>query len=272
MNGAVTAGRAASAVRALSMSARFWFVVASAGQLAFVVYILAFYGRAAAAGDFLAWNKVLVGGYVPGGLIGNVVLAAHLSLAVIITIGGPLQLVPWIRRHAPGFHRWNGRLYMLVAIAISLGGLYMVWTRGTAGGPSLRIGISLNGLLIIAAATFAWRLARARRFAAHRRWALRAFVLASGVWFFRVGLMFWILANAGPVGIGKDFDGPFVRFWSFGCYLVPLTVLELYLLAEARKGAAGKIATTAGLALATIGAAIGIVGAAMAMWLPRIIS
>lgn len=248
----------------------FWFLTALAGQWLFVVYIAAFYGGAAARGAFARWNDVLVGGYVAGGTMGNVVLAAHLLLAVVITIGGPLQLVPWIRTRFLPFHRWNGRLYILTAIVISLAGLYMVWTRGTAGGLAMWVGISINGVLILVAAVTAWRLALARRIAAHRRWALRSFILVSGVWFFRVGLMCWILLNQGPVGIGKDFDGPFVRFWAFGCYLVPLAVLELYLRAQDRGTLAGRYVMAGGLAVLTLGTGIGIVGAAMGMWLPRL--
>ncbi len=257
-------------VKALRGSVLFCFAVATTGQLAFVLYIAGFYGRAAVQGDFARWNQVLVGGYVPGGLAGNLVLAMHLLLAAVITLGGPLQLVPAIRRRWPRFHRWNGRTYMLTALLISLGGLYMVWTRGTAGGPLLRIGISLNGLLILGAGAVAWRLARQRRFAEHRRWALRAFVLASGVWFFRVGLMFWILANRGPVGIGPDFDGPFVRAWAFGCYLAPLALLETYLAAE-RRGPLSRFAVATGLGLLALAAGVGIFGAVMALWLPRLI-
>ena len=70
----------------------------------------------------------------------------------------------------------------------------------------------------------AWRHARARNVAMHRRWALRTFVLVSGVWFFRVGMMLWIFLNGGPVGIGEKFDGPFIMFWSFANYLLPLAV------------------------------------------------
>jgi asparagine N-glycosylation enzyme membrane subunit Stt3 len=135
----------------------------------------------------------------------------------------------------------------------------------------MRVGISINGLLILIAAVTAWRLARARRVAAHRRWALRSFILISGVWFFRVGMMCWILLNQGPVGIGgKGFDGPFVRFWAFGCYLVPLALLELYLRAQDRGSVPGRYAMATVLAVLTLGTAIGIFGAAMGMWLPRL--
>ena len=258
-----------AADRALAGVAALWWGVALIGQWLFVAYVAAFYGGAAVAGDFERWNEVLVGGYVRGGTLGNVVLAAHLALAVVITLGGPLQLVPQIRARALPFHRWNGRLYILIALIISLGGLYMVWTRGTAGGTAMRVGISLNGVLIVAAGALAWRYVRAGDIAAHRCWALRTFMLVSGVWFFRVGLMAWILANRGPALIGEDFDGPFVRFWAFGCYLVPLAMLEIYLRAGAGTGRSVKFAAAALLLAVTAVAGVGILGAVMGMWLPR---
>jgi len=188
-----------------------------------------------------------------------------------MTLGGPLQLIPALRNGFRSFHRWNGRIYLITAMIMSFGGIYMVWTRGTAGGDSLRIGISLNGLLLVACAMLAWRAALSRRFDAHRRWALRTFILVSGVWFFRIGFMFWVLANRGPVGVGEDFDGPFVRFWAYGCYLVPLAVLELYLRAQDARNKTAKHAMTAGLAVLVLVTAAGIAGAAMFMWGPRLI-
>lgn len=273
MTRTVPAGREAPpriAAKALGVSARLWMFTALAGQLAFALYVVSFYGGAAMDGRFEAWNDVLVGGYVRGAAIGNIVLGAHLLLAVVITLGGPFQLWPWIRRCAPWLHRWNGRLYMLTAVVITLAGLYAVWTRGTAGGPAMRVGISLNGVLILVAVGLAWRHALARRFVQHRRWALRLFLLVSGVWFFRIGLMFWILVNRAPVGIGDDFDGPFVRFLAFGCYLVPLAVLELYLRAGDGKGRLAKFLMAGVLTVLAFCAAVGIFGAFMGMWLPRI--
>ena len=66
-----------------------------------------------------------------------------------------------------------------------------------------------------------------RRFGAHRIWAIRTYLVANGQWFFRLGIFGWILINRGPVGIGKHFDGPFVVFWTVGCYLLPLAIFEL---------------------------------------------
>jgi uncharacterized membrane protein len=272
MNAPALARNAPSPSRAhktLGAAAALWFVTALLGQCAFVAYVVSFYGGTAMARRFDKWNEVLVGGYVRGGLTGNVALSAHLLFAVVITVAGLVQLIPQLRQRAPALHRWNGRLYLVTAFVVTLSGLYAVWTRGSAGGLSMRIGVSGDGLFILVSATLALRHARARRMASHRRWALRTFVLASGVWFFRVGLMLWILVLGGPVGVGDHFDGPFVRTWTFGCYVVPLLVLQLYLYAQAHPGAAQKYLTAVLLACLAIATGVGIVGALLAMWLPH---
>jgi hypothetical protein len=261
--------RSRAADRTLRVAAAFWFVIALLGQLAFALYVAAFYGGAAVQGDYRRWNEILVGGWVAGGAVGNAVLAAHLVLALVITVGGPLQLIPQLRARAPALHRWNGRLYVLTAVVISATGLYAVWTRGTAGGVNLGIGISLNGVLIIGVAALALRFALVRKFEVHRRWALRLFVLVNGVWFFRVGLMLWLVVNQGPVGFGRNFDGPFPTLLSFGCYLVPLAILELYLRAR-RASAPRRFAMAGALVVLTLAMAVGIAMAILGLWLPRL--
>jgi hypothetical protein len=76
--------------------------------------------------------------------------------------------------------------------------------------------------------------------------------------------------NRGPVGIGRNFDGPFILFWSFGCYLVPLVVLELYLRAKQRPGPRRRIGMAGALVILTLFTGVGIFGVAMAQWLPSI--
>ena len=114
----------------LQRAASLWFLVAVLGQLIFVVYIVAFYGRGVLAGDLALWNQVLAAGYVPGNTMGNTALAVHLLLAAVITIAGPLQLIPRVRARVPRFHRWSGRVYMVTACIMSLTGLYLIWVKG----------------------------------------------------------------------------------------------------------------------------------------------
>ncbi len=257
---------------ALAAAARLWFLVAVIGQSLLAIYVTSFYGRAVLHHDLARWNKVLAGGYVPGNQIGNFVLGLHLLLAVIITIGGPLQLIPQLRARLPALHRWNGRIYFATAFLTSLAGLYLVWIKaGTVGGIVQHIGVSLNALLIMLCAVMALRYALAHQLAIHRRWALRLYLVVSGVWFFRVGLLFWIIVNRGPVGFNpQTFEGPFLDFLTFAQYLLPLAVLELYLRTQDHAAAPGKYAMAATLFVLTIAMGIGIFGATMGMWLPRI--
>lgn len=265
-----SAPRAAAANAALKGSATFWFLTAVAGQFIFAAYVMIHYGGSAARGDLGAWNKTLIHGLVAGDTMGNVMVALHLLLAVILTLGGPLQLVPRLRARWPRLHRWNGRIYLSAAVVIALGGLYMVWTRGMLGGVVNAIAISINALLILVCAAMTLRHALARRLDIHRRWAVRLFLVVSGVWFFRVGLMLWVLINKGPVGVGEQLDGPFAIALAFGQYVVPLAVFELYLYAQRRPGTAGRFAMAAGLSVLTLGMGAGIVVAALGMWLPRL--
>ena len=256
---------------ALKNAARFWFLVAVAGQWMFAYYVAALYGGAAVRVDLAAWNKVMPHGFVAGDTIGNVAVAAHLLLAFVILVAGPLQLVPQIRARAPRFHHWNGRIYLLTAFVISIVGLYMVWTRGTVGGAAQHIAISINAILIMLCAAMALRFAIARKIDIHRRWALRLFMVVGGVWFFRVGLMLWLVINKGPVGFDpKTFQGPFLTFLAFAQYLLPLAILEIYLRTRDRGSAQMRVAVAAGLIVLTIAMGAGIFGATMRMWLPNI--
>jgi hypothetical protein len=276
MNSTIAAGALpwrAAAERALNLSAGFWFATAAAGQAVFAAYIAALYGGAVVRGDLSGWNAVMPHGLVEGDPVGNFALGIHLALAFVITVGGPLQLVPQLRAAAPRFHRWNGRVYIVTAFVISLAALYLIWARSGLPGWSLLngIAISINALLIIGCAAKAWRFAAARRFDRHRRWALRLFLAVSGVWFLRLLVMLWILANQGPAGLGENLDGPAGLALSFAQYLIPLGVLELYFRVRDRAGAAGRLAMAAGLAVLTLAMGIGIVMASRFMWLPHIV-
>src|SRR5262249_28390672 len=155
-----------------------------------------------------------------------------------IAFGGAIQLIPQIRTRAIAVHRWNGRLFVITALGLSLSGLYEAWVRDKR--PSIgdvdALAIAPNRVVLITFLFLGWRSARAHSISMHRRWALRSYIVANAQWFTRVGFMAWIIVNRGPVGIGADFKGPFVRFWDFGCYLLPLAVLELYLRAKESAG------------------------------------
>jgi tetratricopeptide (TPR) repeat protein len=257
---------------ALKAAARFWFVVAVIGQWAFLFYIIAFYGPSTFTGNFQVWtrNTLLLKGYVAGDTAGNLAFAAHALLAAVIAFGGTIQLVPQIRARAISVHRWVGRVFFVTALGLSFSGLYMEWIRGARLNMVGALAISLNAVLIIAFVGLAWRAARSHEISAHRRWALRTYLVANAQWFTRVGVFAWIIANRGPAGIGANFDGPFIIFWGFGSYLLPLAMLEFYLRAMASSGPRRRLAVAGGLVVLTVLMGVGIFGVAMAAWLPAV--
>jgi tetratricopeptide (TPR) repeat protein len=254
---------------ALKTAARFWFGVAVIGQLVFAFAVASFYGLTALRGDFHGWK--ITNGYIPGVTKGNLAVAMHLISAVIVMLAGAVQLVPPVRNRFPAFHRWNGRVYMLTAVALSLAGLYMQWIRGSVGDLPQHIGSAVNAILIWLCAGMALRYALARDFKTHRRWALRLFMVVSASWFYRLAFFLTLLVFRGPFGFDPTtFTGPFPTFMSFAQYLLPLAVLEIYLRAQDRPGALGRMAAAGMLFILTLGMGAGIFAVTMAMWVPQV--
>jgi len=218
--------------RVLHLGARAWFLAAMLGQGAFIVFILWFFGGHLAGGDLAGLNaKPHVTGYVPGDVVGNVQFVGHALAGALVTLSGAWQLVPALRRRWPRLHRWNGRVFLAIAVLATLSGFWLTWVRGSQLGTGSTLSISLNGLLILGFAWAAWRSAVRRDFGAHRRHALRAWLLVNGVWFLRIGIMLAGLLLA-PLGIKIDYTGAAFVGVSFASWLLPLAILELYLRAE----------------------------------------
>lgn len=258
----------AKANQLMKKATQLLFAVAVIGQLLFVAHIVSYYGSSIFTGDYTHWNELLYNGLIEGDIIGNIALMVHLFLAAIITFGGPLQFIPIVRSKYPVFHRWNGRVYILTAILISLAGLYMVFMRGVIGGKITAMGNILNASLIITFALLTWRTAVSRDFTAHKRWAIRAFLAVSGVWFFRIGFGIWIAINFGSApGSTEDLSGPFDIFLAFAHSLVPLAILELYFYAK-KNSPKVKYAMAYFLFVLSGLLAVGIFMAAMIFWMP----
>jgi uncharacterized membrane protein len=254
---------------ALKVSERFWFGVTLIGQLAFGFAVTSFYGLTALRGDYHGWN--FTHGYVPGVTKGNFAVATHLISAAIIMLAGAVQLIPQVRNRFPAFHRWNGRIYMLTAGALSLAGLYMHWIRGSVGDLPQHIGGTLNAVLIWICGGMALRYALARDFKTHRRWALRLFLVVSASWFIRIMLFLWFMIFRAPVGVDPTtFTGPLPTTLSYAQYLIPLAVLEIYLRAQDRPGTLRRMAAAGMLFVATLLMAAGLFATTMATWVPQV--
>ncbi len=251
--------------KALKAAAGLWFGVAVLGQWAFFYYIVAFYGVSSLQGNMAAWsrNHMLLKGYVPGDTAGNLAFGAHALLAGIIAFGGAVQLIPALRARWPALHRWNGRVFVVTALLLAITGLYMVWIRGASPSALGQMATSLNAVLIIAFVGLAWGAAVSRQIAAHRRWALRLYLVANAQWFMRVGFFGWMMIGRGLLHLPKGLTETFFNVWSFGCCLVPLAVLELYLRAKDGAGPNGRLATAGALVLVTLLMGVGAFGFSM---------
>lgn len=259
-----------SARAILKTSGIAWFIPAAIGQWLFAYYVLAAYAPETATGEWSRWDETgLIQGFTAGDLIGNLAFISHTLLAAVITIGGTMQLVPPLRKRFPAIHRWTGRTYMVVAVILAVGGIWMIWGRGSRLTEIGGWGTTVNGILILIIAAVALNFAVRRQIDRHRRWAMRLFVVVSGVWFTRLGYMAWAILTGGA-GMSRSLDGPFDMFIAFGSYLVPLAVLEIYLAASDSRSGAFKL-SAAGLTLAaTAVTALGVFGAWSYMWSPHI--
>jgi len=256
----------------LNASAATWFLTAVFGQWFFAYYIMVFYGGNAVQGNWAAWSSRMIHGIIEGDIIGNIAVLIHILLAFVISFCGPLQFIPQVRQNYPSFHRFNGRLYIMTSLVISVAAIYMIWSReAIIGGVMGQIGTSLDGVLVIICAIMTVRFAMARKIVVHRRWALRLFIVVSGVWFFRVIRGFWIFVNDGTSpGTNGNLTGPFDLVLNFAGYLVPLLILECYFRLRDKGQPAGQYAMAGIILLLTGAMAIGIYSAAHIFWLPNL--
>ncbi len=260
-----------SAAGALRVAAGFWFAVAVVGQVTFASSVALFYSMTALRGDIGAWNKRLVHGYIAGDPIGNAALIIHIASAVLIIFSGTIQFVPAIRRHAPVFHRWNGRVYIFTAVSLAAAGLYMLISRGTGTSPLQEFGTGIVALLVLLCATMALRTALKRDFATHRRWAWRLYLLISSALFIRSGLALAAMIASGTGAFDVTvLKGSFLTCLTFGQFVLPLTVLELYFWTQQRGGRAARLVMAAGLAAIALTMGAGVAAASMGIFVPAI--
>jgi len=249
----------------LKAAAALCFATVAAGMWIFTTYLAAYYGSIVLRHGWAGlYDTYMPKGFIPGDGVGNALVGAHILAAITAMGAGPLQLVPWIRARAPAVHRWTGRVFITAAVVGALGGVYLTWAR-PKGHLIQAFNISLNAVLILAFATLALRFAMQRKIAIHRRWALRLLLVVNGPLFLRIAYTLWYwFANLTGVTFERLFD-----VLTIAQYVVPLAILELYLRAKDRGGAAGRYAAAGGLLAVSVLTGFGVYLATTGMWLPR---
>lgn len=213
----------------------------------FALYILAFYGGALFDG---AGRGPPARMFDPAALRASIGIGLHLLAGVVLLLLGPIQLIAGLRARWPTLHRWSGRVYASAALLAGAGGLAFILAKGTIGGTQMDVAFAIYGLALMLAAGNAVRHARARRFEAHRAWAIRLFALVIGSWLYRIEYTGWRLL-AGGAGHTATFDGPFDTAMLYFFFVPNLLLAEAFL--RAKRDSAG-LALQAATALALAGA------------------
>lgn len=213
------------------------FAVTIVGQWAFAAYILLFYAFPAVSGNVDVWNRNSLLAHPPvesGKIIATFAFGSHAIGASIIALFGGLQIIPSVRNRWRALHRWNGRIFIFTVVGLSISGFYLTWVRGPMPDSLSDLGTSVNGVLILTFAALTVISARNRRFMQHERWAIRLFLVSNAQWFLRIG-GFGYFVVAQSLGVEVAFDGWFFKFWTWGCFIVPIAVSEVYFISRRAK-------------------------------------
>lgn len=100
----------------------------------------------------------------------------HIFASILALILGPFQFSSRLRAKWPKVHRWLGRIYLGVAVAVGgAAGLYMSYHA--FGGPVAKLGFAGLALAWLYTGAKAYSAARNRDFRAHRHWMIRNLAL-----------------------------------------------------------------------------------------------
>lgn len=257
-------------VTLFNASQKTWFICLLIAQVFFVLYLALGYGFTGIESGMSAWSRFNDTAYIENDTLGNSIYAAHVLLAIVMIIGGSLQLIPTIRQRFRRFHRINGRVFVALACTISMAGLYLIIVRGTVGNALLHSLTSFAGFVVLMSSIFAIKAAINRDFERHKIWAIRLYLAANGVLFFRLVFFAWLMVF-GTLGINiETFTGPTVVTISVCAYVLPIFIAELSRYASTSPSANLKLLCSALLFIISAVFLIGLFGLVMGNWYPAI--
>jgi uncharacterized membrane protein len=103
-------------------------------------------------------------------------IKTHIFASALALLLGPLQFSTRLRLKQPKLHRWLGRVYLGLAVAVGgAAGLYM--SQYAFGGLLAKFGFAGLAVAWLFTGARAFMAARNRDFASHRRWMIRNFAL-----------------------------------------------------------------------------------------------
>lgn len=104
----------------------------------------------------------------------------HIVPGALFMILGPLQFAGSLRRRRPKFHRWSGRVFVLLGMIIGFSALAMSFTSSIGGANETAATVFFATFFLIALSK-GFVHVRNRRFALHREWMIRAFAIGLAI-------------------------------------------------------------------------------------------
>ena len=104
----------------------------------------------------------------------------HILPAALFVCLAPLQFIPAIRRRHIRWHRWSGRVLLVLGATIGASALVMSYTTAI-GGANETAATTLFDILFLLFLGLGFRSIRRYRIADHREWMIRAFGVGLGV-------------------------------------------------------------------------------------------
>lgn len=179
--------------------------------------------------------------FVEGPALGNAALAVHMVAGAAITLGAPLQAMPFMRRRWPSLHRRAGYVLLALAAATGIGGLFYIAVQGTIGGPWMNLWFAIYGAALVWSAAAVVYHAIDKDFRRHMEWAMRFVILAVGSWIYRMHYVIWEIATGGAAS-NEAFTGLFDRVQVVAFFVPYLLVAEIALRATRRPRTARRTA------------------------------
>jgi len=106
-------------------------------------------------------------------LINNLLLLAHVLLAIAPLCLGPWLFHPTLRREKPKLHRWMGQVYISCCLISAATSLPLALSH--ASGTIPRMGFGFLALAWFGFTWLAYHYARKKNFVLHRRWMFRSY-------------------------------------------------------------------------------------------------
>ena len=142
----------------------------------------------------------------------------HIAVGPLTLILGMFLLSDRLRKLFPDWHRYAGRIQVaLVLLMLTPSGMWMAMYSAT--GTVAGVGFASLAVTTGACVWFGWRSAVQRKFAQHRRWMMRCYILLCSAVVLRLTVGFFIVTN-----IEGEWIYPMTAWTS---WLVPLLVFEL---------------------------------------------